>query len=54
MDGKEKVNIIGITLKRAMNIHSVLQIIQLGSAIRISGTTGANMNSSRSHAILQL
>ena len=53
MDGKEKVNIIGITKKRAMNIHSVLQIIEVGTAIRVSGTTGANMNSSRSHAILQ-
>ena len=30
MDGKEKVNIIGITRKRAMNIHSVLQIIDVG------------------------
>ena len=53
MDGKEKVNIIGITRKRAMNIHSVLQIIEVGTAIRVSGSTGANMNSSRSHAILQ-
>ncbi len=52
MDGKNRVNIIGITRKRAMNIHSVLQIIEVGSAIRISGQTGANVNSSRSHAIL--
>ena len=52
MDGKEKVNIIGITKKRAMNIHSVLNIIEVGTSIRVSGSTGANVNSSRSHAIL--
>ncbi len=52
MDGKDKVNVIGITEKRVMNIHSVMQIIDLGNSVRKTGSTGANDLSSRSHAIL--
>ncbi|EPZ32643.1 kinesin-domain-containing protein [Rozella allomycis CSF55] len=53
-DGKQQVQIAGL---REFNVHSVddlLNILQLGSNSRTTGTTGANADSSRSHAIMQI
>ncbi len=33
-DGKQKVNIVGLSEKRIMNVHSLMQIIDLGSVNR--------------------
>eukprot|EP01017_Pseudomicrothorax_dubius_P047285 TRINITY_DN846_c0_g5_i3.p1 TRINITY_DN846_c0_g5~~TRINITY_DN846_c0_g5_i3.p1 ORF type:complete len:688 (+),score=192.66 TRINITY_DN846_c0_g5_i3:94-2157(+) len=53
-DAKQNVNIVGLQEKRVTNVHSLLQIIEFGSSIRVTGVTGANVDSSRSHAILQI
>lgn len=53
-DAKQNVNIVGLQEKRVTNVHSLLQIIEFGSSVRVSGVTGANADSSRSHAILQI
>jgi len=53
-DAKQNVNIVGLQEKRVTNVHALLQIIEFGSSVRATGVTGANADSSRSHAILQI
>lgn len=36
------------------NVENVMQLIHFGNSVRVIGTTGANLDSSRSHAILQI
>lgn len=51
-DAKQKVNIVGLTEKPAESVEDIMHQIQVGLQSRTSGTTGANADSSRSHAIL--
>jgi len=53
-DAKQNVNIVGLQEKKVTGVQSLMQIIEFGSSVRITGVTGANMDSSRSHAILQI
>lgn len=53
-DGKQKVNIVGLTERPATCVEDIMNTIQAGLTCRTSGTTGANADSSRSHAILQM
>eukprot|EP01017_Pseudomicrothorax_dubius_P016156 TRINITY_DN1836_c0_g1_i1.p1 TRINITY_DN1836_c0_g1~~TRINITY_DN1836_c0_g1_i1.p1 ORF type:complete len:638 (+),score=143.28 TRINITY_DN1836_c0_g1_i1:107-2020(+) len=53
-DARSNVNIVGLSEKRVTNVHSLLQLIEIGSGMRVTGQTGANLDSSRSHAILQV
>lgn len=53
-DGKQQVQIVGLTEKAVYSINDVLELIQKGNASRSSGSTSANENSSRSHAIFQI
>ena len=53
-DGKQNVNICGLTEVRVNDVREVMRVIDNGNAIRSSGSTGANDASSRSHAILEL
>lgn len=53
-DGKQKVCIVGLQEYRVSDIETIKELIEKGSATRSTGTTGANEESSRSHAILQL
>nr|CCC92718.1 unnamed protein product [Trypanosoma congolense IL3000] len=53
-DGKQNVNICGLTEHPQSNVRSIMRLIEEGTRIRSSGTTGANDTSSRSHAILEL
>jgi len=53
-DAKQKVNIVGLSEKRVLNVHSLMQIIDFGNSARTTSTTSANDDSSRSHAILQI
>ncbi|GAB1597328.1 kinesin-like protein KIN-7M, chloroplastic [Argonauta hians] len=53
-DGAQKVCIIGLTQKEVPNICSLIQILDAGVLCRSKGSTSANPDSSRSHAVLQL
>ncbi|CAH9052810.1 unnamed protein product [Cuscuta europaea] len=53
-DGKQQVCIVGLQEYRASDVEMIKELIDRGSATRSTGTTGANEESSRSHAILQL
>ncbi|XP_073109094.1 kinesin-like protein KIN-13B [Elaeis guineensis] len=53
-DGKQKVCIVGLQEHRVSNVDAIGELIEKGNATRSTGTTGANEESSRSHAILQL
>ena len=53
-DAKQNVNIIGLTEKTITEVDEIMKYIQDGIKSRTSGQTGANAESSRSHAILQM
>jgi kinesin family protein 2/24 len=53
-DAQSKVNIVGLTETIVDSVDGVMQVIGNGLRVRTSGVTGANADSSRSHAILQL
>lgn len=53
-DGKQQVQVIGLTEKVVSSVVEVLNLIQRGNTARTSGQTSANENSSRSHAIFQI
>lgn len=53
-DGKQQVQVVGLTERVVDNVEEVLKLIQLGNVTRTSGQTSANANSSRSHAVFQL
>ncbi|KAI4387409.1 hypothetical protein MLD38_005246 [Melastoma candidum] len=53
-DGKQQVCIVGLTEYRVSDVEMIKELIERGNATRSTGTTGANEESSRSHAILQL
>lgn len=53
-DGKQRVNIVGLTETMVTSVEEIMQVMTLGLQERTSGVTGANADSSRSHAILQL
>ncbi|KAL0342023.1 UNVERIFIED_CONTAM: Kinesin-like protein KIN-13B [Sesamum calycinum] len=53
-DGKQQVCIVGLREYRVSDVETIKELIEKGNATRSTGTTGANEESSRSHAILQL
>ncbi|XP_057454302.1 kinesin-like protein KIN-13B [Lotus japonicus] len=53
-DGKQQVCIVGLQEYRVSDVETIKELIEQGSSTRSTGTTGANEESSRSHAILQL
>ncbi|EDW86283.1 uncharacterized protein Dwil_GK17268 [Drosophila willistoni] len=53
-DGKQQVQVVGLTEKVVDGVEDVLKLIQHGNAARTSGQTSANSNSSRSHAVFQI
>ncbi|TKY48166.1 Kinesin-13A protein [Spatholobus suberectus] len=53
-DGKQQVCIVGLQEYRVSDVENIKELIEKGSSTRSTGTTGANEESSRSHAILQL
>ncbi|KAL5771240.1 hypothetical protein ACOSP7_015394 [Xanthoceras sorbifolium] len=53
-DGKQQVCIVGLQEYSVSNVETIRELIEKGNATRSTGTTGANEESSRSHAILQL
>ncbi|KAG5248687.1 kinesin-13A [Salix suchowensis] len=53
-DGKQQVCIVGLQEPKVSDVETIKDLIEKGNASRSTGTTGANEESSRSHAILQL
>ncbi|XP_027358125.1 kinesin-like protein KIN-13B isoform X2 [Abrus precatorius] len=53
-DGKQQVCIVGLQEYRVSKVETIKDFIEKGNSTRSTGTTGANEESSRSHAILQL
>ncbi|KAJ9179168.1 hypothetical protein P3X46_010987 [Hevea brasiliensis] len=53
-DGKQQVCIVGLQEYKVSDVETIGDLIEKGNATRSTGTTGANEESSRSHAILQL
>lgn len=53
-DGKSQMQVVGLKEVDVSNEQDVLNLINMGSAVRTAGTTSANANSSRSHAIFQI
>lgn len=53
-DGKQQVQVVGLTEKVVTSTEEVLKFIQKGNQARTSGQTSANTNSSRSHAVFQI
>ena len=53
-DGKGNICIVDLKKKNTKNIEELLDIIDFGLNSRTVGITGANLDSSRSHAILQI
>ena len=48
------MNIVGLSEKQVSSVHELMEIISFGLSVRTTGVTGANVDSSRSHAILQV
>jgi len=53
-DRKHQVNIVGLTVKNCTTEEQLMEVIHEGSQIRATGVTGANSQSSRSHAVLSI
>jgi len=53
-DRKQKVNIVGLVEKPCPTCQDLLDAIYMGSQMRQTGCTGANSQSSRSHAVLSI
>jgi len=53
-DAKQRVNIVNLTERRIFQTEDIMNLISAGLQCRTSGQTGANAESSRSHAILQM
>ena len=53
-DGKGNICIVGLVEKHTKNIEELLDIIDFGLNSRTVGIAGANLDSSRSHTILQI
>ncbi|KAF7837814.1 kinesin-like protein KIN-13A [Senna tora] len=53
-DGRQQVCIVGLKEFEVSDVQVVKEFIEKGNAARSTGSTGANEESSRSHAILQL
>ncbi|KAI8377733.1 P-loop containing nucleoside triphosphate hydrolase protein [Radiomyces spectabilis] len=53
-DGKQNVVIVGLKEYVIKNVEDLMQVFEYGSLARSTGSTGANSDSSRSHAVLQI
>ncbi|CAO3701873.1 unnamed protein product [Rhizopus microsporus] len=53
-DGKQNVVIVGLKEYVINNVQDLMQVFEYGSQARSTGSTGANSDSSRSHAVLQI
>jgi hypothetical protein len=54
VDAQGDVIVMGVAERRVEGVEGLLKLIDQGLAARSTGTTGANSDSSRSHAVLQI
>ncbi len=53
-DAKQRVKVVGLTETPIADVEELMNVIHYGLSCRQTGTTAANAESSRSHAILQI
>ena len=53
-DAKQNVNIVGLKEWSVNSVEDIMKVIEFGLSVRMVGVTGANDESSRSHAVLQI
>jgi kinesin family protein 2/24 len=53
-DAKNNVNIVGLSERKIASVENLMQIIEFGLSVRVTAQNGTNVDSSRSHAILQI
>ena len=53
-DAKANINIVGLQEFKVSSVEQMADAISVGMRVRVTGQTGANIDSSRSHAILQI
>lgn len=53
-DHKQQVNIVNLTERSCHNVDDIMNALSKGMQLRAQGTTGANSESSRSHAIMTM
>lgn len=53
-DGKQNICIVGLQERQISSLKELMNIIESGLKTRTTGVTGANTDSSRSHAVLQI
>lgn len=53
-DANQKVKIMGITEAHVTSVNELMEVIEFGLSSRVTGSTAANSDSSRSLAILQI
>ena len=53
-DAKSNINIVGLKHFKVEDTDKLFEVISHGNSVRVTSTTGKNMDSSRSHAILQI
>lgn len=53
-DAKQNINVVGLKRFQIQDEKSLFEMINFGNSVRVTSTTGKNMDSSRSHAILQI
>ena len=53
-DSKQQVNIVNLTEMRCHTVEDIMNALSQGMLLRAQGTTGANAESSRSHAIMSM
>ena len=53
-DAKSNVNIVGLSERKITGVEGLMQLIEFGTAVRVTAQNGTNVDSSRSHAILQV
>ena len=50
----KEVCVVGLTERRVQSVEDLLRVMDKGTRLRKTGSTAANIDSSRSHAILQI
>mmetsp|Transcript_28333 Transcript_28333/g.64199 ORF Transcript_28333/g.64199 Transcript_28333/m.64199 type:complete len:610 (-) Transcript_28333:252-2081(-) len=53
-DAKQVVNIVGLQETEVKNVDHLMEALNVGHEARSTAATGANLDSSRSHAVLQI